>query len=196
MTRGPTGFCVFYFRLQCHVSVRALGAIQQARTRKRHIYNLVDFDNLVDGLNFETPFPHPRRHHGPHPLSLYHCVFLLLSIYLSLSLLPVVCCLLYPTRTQIMAYVLSDPAYRQHLETTGTHRDAEREGSEDGEGTKAPNLPPEELVEVLCGDLVMEPHLYVGERRGMAWGVEEGYTSCADGVCNLYLIVKAAWSSV
>lgn len=71
-----------------------------------------------------------------------------------------------------MAYVLSEPAYRQHLQTNGPDGGAEEEDSEDGEGIKAPNLPPEELVEVLCGDRVMEPHLYVGERRGMAWGAD------------------------
>lgn len=79
-----------------------------------------------------------------------------------------------------MAYVLSHDDLRQHLESTVVHP-AGADGSDDdgGGGTggdggagvrdgggaavasPSPETP-EDLVEVLCGDRVVEPHLYIG----------------------------------
>lgn len=64
-----------------------------------------------------------------------------------------------------MTYVLTHRELRQHLDAAaGVAGCLEEEGSEDGEGDRALSLAPEEAVEVLCGDRVLEPHLYVGEK--------------------------------
>lgn len=77
-----------------------------------------------------------------------------------------------------MAYVLSHDDLRQHLESTVVHAEG-ADGADDGSGTgggydgaagggKATGAAgpsretPEDLVEVLCGDRVVEPHLYIG----------------------------------
>lgn len=76
-----------------------------------------------------------------------------------------------------MAYVLSHDDLRQHLESTVAHPEG-GDGSDDGSGTggdgaaadggegagaaSSSREAPEDLVEVLCGDRVVEPHLYIG----------------------------------
>lgn len=67
-------------------------------------------------------------------------------------------------RAKVMAYVLSHDELRQHLESTGPEGNEGGVRAEGGEGV-APREYPEDLVEVLCGDRVLEPHLYVGETR-------------------------------
>ena len=77
---------------------------------------------------------------------------------------------------KVMAYVLSHDDLRQHLESTVAHLEG-RDGSDDGSGTGGDGAAdggegaaaagpsreaPEDLVEVLCGDRVVEPHLYIG----------------------------------
>lgn len=64
-----------------------------------------------------------------------------------------------------MAYVLAHAELRQHLESVGTDGGAGGKGSEAGEGIRTPPLAAEDLVEVLCDNRVMEPHLYVGEEK-------------------------------
>ena len=79
-----------------------------------------------------------------------------------------------------MAYVLSHDDLRQHLESTVVHPEG-GDGSNDGSGSggdgaadgagagageaSSSRETPEELVEVLCGDRVVEPHLYIGACR-------------------------------
>lgn len=81
---------------------------------------------------------------------------------------------------KVMAYVLSHDDLRQHLESTVVHPVLGGHGSdgggtggtggaevggegEGGQGVASPSREtPEDLVEVLCGDRVVEPHLYIG----------------------------------
>lgn len=73
-------------------------------------------------------------------------------------------CLLYLHPPKVMAYVLSDDKLRQHLETAGPEQDeCSGEGGGEGGGVAARESP-EDLVEVLCGDRVVEAHLYVGDK--------------------------------
>lgn len=62
---------------------------------------------------------------------------------------------------------MSHDELREQLDSTIPERN-EANGSEKGEGI-APRETPEDLVEVLCGDRVVEPHLYIGEREKDRW---------------------------
>lgn len=86
-----------------------------------------------------------------------------------------------------MAYVMSHNELYQHLESTVVHTEAAAAGGGDGGGggiggggggrggrgrgldngaggeVSPSREAPEDLVEVLCGDRVLEPHLYIGE---------------------------------
>lgn len=87
---------------------------------------------------------------------------------------------------KVMAYVMSHDDLRQHLASTVVHPEdglgsdgadssngtggggdgvEEREGTGGGGGGGSSRETPEDLVEVLCGDRVVEPHLYIGEMR-------------------------------
>lgn len=82
-----------------------------------------------------------------------------------------------------MAYVLSHDDLHQHLESTVAHQEEAGGGGEGaldsgtgGErGLLSPSREtPEDLVEVLCGDRVLEPHLYIGETRIKCVSKERG----------------------
>eukprot|EP00903_Cladosiphon_okamuranus_P010963 g10354.t1 len=90
--------------------------------------------------------------------------------------------------SKVMAYVLSHDDLRQHLESTVVHPDG-GDGSDDGSGTGANGAAgvaggaaspsretPEDLVEVLCGDRVVEPHLYIGAVQQYIWNPKESGT--------------------
>lgn len=92
------------------------------------------------------------------------------SFYFLLLLSASVCFL------KVMAYVLSHDDLRQHLESTVVHPEG-ADGSDDGSGSGGDGAAdvgggagvaspsretPEDLVEVLCGNRVVEPHLYIG----------------------------------
>lgn len=72
---------------------------------------------------------------------------------------------------KVMAYVLSHDDLNQHLESTVEHHEGGGRGGggvdNDAGGERGLVSPsretPEDLVEVLCGDRVLEPHLYIGE---------------------------------
>ena len=78
---------------------------------------------------------------------------------------------------KVKAYILHDKKLRKHLDSpaaagvVGTVDDGRGGGG--GEGG-SPRESPDDSVEVLCGDRVLEPHLYIGERRkegrGGGWG--------------------------
>ncbi|CAM9121149.1 unnamed protein product [Choristocarpus tenellus] len=57
---------------------------------------------------------------------------------------------------KVIAYVLSHDECSQHLERRVSRND---EGAGEGSSKRAP----EDTVEVLCGDRVVEAHLYLGE---------------------------------
>ncbi|CAM9124793.1 unnamed protein product [Scytosiphon promiscuus] len=87
--------------------------------------------------------------------------------------------------SKVMAYVLSHEDLRRHLESTVEENPAagetgadftSREGAGGGRGAgRVGGLPgssreaPEDLVEVLCGDRVVEPHLYIGAIQQHIW---------------------------
>ncbi|CAM9975433.1 unnamed protein product, partial [Hapterophycus canaliculatus] len=89
--------------------------------------------------------------------------------------------------SKVMAYVLSHEDLRQHLESTvveehpaeGENGPATASGDGGGGGGRrgggAGRVPgpsreaPEDLVEVLCGDRVVEPHLYIGAIQQHIW---------------------------
>ncbi|CAN0414627.1 unnamed protein product [Laminaria digitata] len=73
---------------------------------------------------------------------------------------------LFPTSLKVKAYILQDEKLRKHLEppagAAGVGTVDDGRGGVEG---ASPHESPEDSVEVLCGDRVLEPHLYIGERR-------------------------------
>ncbi|CAM9883203.1 unnamed protein product [Ectocarpus sp. 6 AP-2014] len=87
--------------------------------------------------------------------------------------------------SKVMAYVLSHEDLHQHLESTVVHPEGggatdgstgdNGNGNGDGGGAaggvmmRPSRETPEDLVEVLCGERVLEPHLYIGAVQKYIW---------------------------
>ncbi|CAN0125956.1 unnamed protein product [Pylaiella littoralis] len=89
--------------------------------------------------------------------------------------------------SKVMAYVLSHDDLHQHLESTVAHQEeaggggggALDSGAGGERGLLSPSREtPEDLVEVLCGDRVLEPHLYIGAIQQYIWNPRASGTLC------------------
>lgn len=67
---------------------------------------------------------------------------------------------------QVITYVLDEKKFREHLQRSDEGDTREGNASKKGEGFTVTSRESLDLVEVLCGDRVLEPHLYIGERSG------------------------------